>query len=217
MSWIRMRLSYANVMATLAVFLALGGGAVAATQLSKNSVGTSQLRNGAVTPKKLSPAAKPHVAGVPGPPGQQGVQGIPGPKGDPGNANTGLATGLPATVEGGSGIVFGSIPILPLNAAQLTIAIKADQLQGPAVTLSCTGSLELSDTGDTRTFAFPPTVLSATASDEVELTNVQLIEDTPAEFQNVTVGINCDLTGTPATSVRLLPLVGVVALGESSI
>jgi len=37
----RQRLTYANVMATAAVFLALGGGAYAATHLAKNSVGPS--------------------------------------------------------------------------------------------------------------------------------------------------------------------------------
>jgi hypothetical protein len=47
------KLSYANVMATFAVFLALGGGAYAATQLPKNSVGTKQLKKGSVTGVKI--------------------------------------------------------------------------------------------------------------------------------------------------------------------
>jgi len=50
---LRSRLTYANLMATFAVFLALGGGAYAATQLKKNSVGTKQLKNNSVTAKKL--------------------------------------------------------------------------------------------------------------------------------------------------------------------
>lgn len=54
MKRIRSRLTYANVVASLALFLSLaGGGAFAATQLGKNSVGTSQLRKGAVTAAKL--------------------------------------------------------------------------------------------------------------------------------------------------------------------
>jgi hypothetical protein len=48
MSWIRSRLTYANVMATVAVFLALGGGAYAVS-LKRNSVGPKQLRTDAVT------------------------------------------------------------------------------------------------------------------------------------------------------------------------
>jgi hypothetical protein len=44
-------------MATVAVFIALGGGAYAATTLSKNSVGTPQLKNNAVTATKIKNAA----------------------------------------------------------------------------------------------------------------------------------------------------------------
>jgi hypothetical protein len=50
----RPRLSYANVVSTLALFLALGGASYAATALAPGSVGTKQLRNGAVTPPKLA-------------------------------------------------------------------------------------------------------------------------------------------------------------------
>ena len=46
-------LTYANVMATVAVFLALGGGAMAATNLGKNSVGTKQLKKNSVTGAKV--------------------------------------------------------------------------------------------------------------------------------------------------------------------
>jgi hypothetical protein len=49
---IRKKLTYSNVIAGLALFVALGGVAVAAA-LPKNSVGPKQLKNGAVTAKKL--------------------------------------------------------------------------------------------------------------------------------------------------------------------
>jgi hypothetical protein len=45
---IRRRLTYANLMATLAVFIALGGGAYAALQLPKNSVKSKQIKNRSV-------------------------------------------------------------------------------------------------------------------------------------------------------------------------
>ena len=45
----RLKLSYANVVASLALFLALGGAAYAATKLPPNSVGAKQIRNGSVT------------------------------------------------------------------------------------------------------------------------------------------------------------------------
>jgi hypothetical protein len=51
------RLSYANVVATLALFFALGGGAFAALSLPRNSVGSKQLKSGAVTNKKLAARA----------------------------------------------------------------------------------------------------------------------------------------------------------------
>jgi len=54
MDSIRKHATYANVMATVAVFLALGGGAIAAKALKKNSVGSKQLKTNAVTEKKIA-------------------------------------------------------------------------------------------------------------------------------------------------------------------
>ena len=56
MSKLHGRLSYANVMATIAVFIALGGASYAAVKLPKNSVGTKQLKKNAVTGAKVKPA-----------------------------------------------------------------------------------------------------------------------------------------------------------------
>jgi hypothetical protein len=50
---LRKRLTYANVMSSIAVFLVLGGTAFAATQLGKNSVGTKQLKKNAVSAAKI--------------------------------------------------------------------------------------------------------------------------------------------------------------------
>ena len=72
---LRRHITYPNVVATLAIFLVLGGGAYAATKLPKNSVGTKQLKKGAVTPPKLSASAKAAMKGLPGrrePPAPQG-------------------------------------------------------------------------------------------------------------------------------------------------
>jgi hypothetical protein len=52
------RLTYANVVSTLCLFLLLGGGAaVAATQLPKNSVGSKQLKKNAVAAAKIKNGA----------------------------------------------------------------------------------------------------------------------------------------------------------------
>jgi len=52
----RPKLNYANVIATIALFVALGGAAVAAG-LPKNSVGTNQIKRGAVTAAKIKRGA----------------------------------------------------------------------------------------------------------------------------------------------------------------
>ena len=88
---LRDKLTYANVISTLCLFLLLGGGAAfAASQLGKNSVGTKQLRKNAVTTAKIKnqavksakladgavTAAKlaPGLA-IPSPPGPPGAPG----------------------------------------------------------------------------------------------------------------------------------------------
>jgi hypothetical protein len=107
-------LTYANVIATLCLFLLLGGGAAfAATQLPKNSVGPKQLKknavtsskikNGSVATSKLSAAARTSLMGQTGPQGPQGAAG-------PSNAYYahGIApnvTGLPA----GDYVVHGQL------------------------------------------------------------------------------------------------------------
>jgi hypothetical protein len=51
-TWVRSRLTYANAMSTVAVFIALGGGAYAVS-VPRNSVGTTQLKANAVTGAKV--------------------------------------------------------------------------------------------------------------------------------------------------------------------
>ena len=48
LAWVRGRLSYANVMSTIGVFVALGGTSYAVTQLPRDSVGASQIKRNAV-------------------------------------------------------------------------------------------------------------------------------------------------------------------------
>lgn len=53
MNQIRKRLTYANVMSSIAVFLVLGGATALAAGLAKNSVGSKQLKKNAVTTAKI--------------------------------------------------------------------------------------------------------------------------------------------------------------------
>jgi hypothetical protein len=92
----RPALSYANVMSTIAVFIALGGTSYA---VARNSIGTAQLKAGAVTSgkvrdgtliaKDLAPGLLPGRGprgplGAPGPPGAAGAPGATGPAGSAG-------------------------------------------------------------------------------------------------------------------------------------
>jgi Collagen triple helix repeat (20 copies) len=81
MGLLRRHLTYANVAASLALFLALGGAAYAATQLPKNSVGTNQIRKEAVTAGKIAKKTRQQLQGQRGPAGQQGPQGKTGKTG----------------------------------------------------------------------------------------------------------------------------------------
>jgi hypothetical protein len=91
---LRSHLTYANVMATVAVFLALGGGAYAVS-LKKNSVGSKQLKPGAVKASDLGKnsvssekVADRSLLGVDF--AGQLPQGPAGPPGEPGKAATNL-------------------------------------------------------------------------------------------------------------------------------
>jgi hypothetical protein len=79
MKQFRAKLTYANIVSSICLFLLLGGGAAfAATKLAKNSVGTKQLKNGAVTQPKVNPALLAELKGATGPAGPQGSQGKDG-------------------------------------------------------------------------------------------------------------------------------------------
>jgi hypothetical protein len=90
------RVTYANTMATVAVFIALGGVSYAAIKIPSNSVGSKQLkanavssskvRDGSIAVKDLSGSAALALKGPVGPRGPQGLRGESGTKGDKGDA-----------------------------------------------------------------------------------------------------------------------------------
>lgn len=93
------RLTYSNVIATLALFVALGGASYAASELPAGSVGTEQLKDKAVTPRKLAPSAIGLFKGEKGdtgPRGKQGAKGSQGTPGKPGVNGTNGTNGSPA-------------------------------------------------------------------------------------------------------------------------
>jgi hypothetical protein len=84
-------------MATIAVFVALGGGAYAAVKLPKNSVGAKQLKKNSVTGAKVKNGsllrADFRAGQLPaGPAGTAGAKGDAGPAGAPGKDGANAAT-----------------------------------------------------------------------------------------------------------------------------
>jgi hypothetical protein len=119
---VRAQLTYANVVASLAMFVALGGTTYAVASLPRNSVGVKQIRTNAVGASELrrgavrsaelrdrsirvrdmSFAARSSLRGAPGPPGPVGAAGPPGPPGVP----------LSAAVGAGGNVVGGTPGVL---------------------------------------------------------------------------------------------------------
>jgi hypothetical protein len=110
MNTVRTRLSYSNVTATLALFVALSGSAYAAIKLPPDSVGPVQLRDNAVSSPKVQNGSllaadfKPGQlpAGPKGPAGATGPAGPAGPTGPAGAAGgvSGLEVIYAASVGG---------------------------------------------------------------------------------------------------------------------
>jgi hypothetical protein len=143
-----------NTIALLALFIALSGTTyAAATSLAPNSVGTTQLKNGAVTKKKISKRTIAALKGNRGPRGIVGARGDQGPKGDKGDSGPAgpLLQALPSgkTLTGAFGGA-SSVPPGVSESAQASFSYPVPLATNPAVnriqvgggsTANCPGSL----------------------------------------------------------------------------
>jgi hypothetical protein len=148
---IRKRLTYANVMSSIAVFLVLGGGAAIAAGLAKNSVGSKQLKKNAVTSAKIKnnavTTAKIKNGAITGAKVNAGTLGtVPnanhantadsaGSAGSAGNADTVGGLRIVKFSLNGSGTI-GKTEILNLNGLQLQASCSSG-----SVTLTATTSV----------------------------------------------------------------------------
>jgi hypothetical protein len=134
LSRLRAHLTYANVVATIAVFIALGGSSYAALKLPRNSVGSEQLKPNSITSAKvkggslgttdLKASARSLLRGRRGPQGVQGPQGTTGKTGARGRTGPRGAAGSArayATVVADN----GQLPIFTANVPNLAFGSVA--------------------------------------------------------------------------------------------
>jgi hypothetical protein len=155
---------YADITATIALVVALGGTSYAVTALPRNSVGTAQLQAHAVTKGKLAagvvtrgPAGptgrtgSQGTAGPAGPYGSPGPQGPAGPAGGPLDANRVVHVPGPIiAIQAGAQFINVASPCAPGGIAlgggytvggtvQVTSSIASDFQQGWQITVANPG------------------------------------------------------------------------------
>ena len=175
------RFSYANVMSTVAVFIALGGVSYAAITLPSNSVGSKQIKKRAVKNSDLGRSAVTtgkvknfSLLSKDFKPGQlpQGPTGAPGPKGDTGAPGTNGTNGT-----NGSALAYGRV-----NGQDTTFS--ATKGLGSATITKGTGAGKYCVTG----LPFAPQNVSATNT---------IFGGAGATFVAADIGTGSVLTGCP--------------------
>lgn len=135
--------SYANVTATLALVIALGGTSYAAIKLPKNSVSSLQVKDRSLLKKDFRPgqlpAGKRGPAGPQGPPGDAGAAGAGGGGGGGGVFNR--AEAIEALVPGAGDQVIQSMSLPAGNWVVTAKFIAENATAVPGGTLSCALSL----------------------------------------------------------------------------
>lgn len=135
------RLTFSNVVAVVALFIALGGASYAAVKIPRNSVGTKQLKKNAVVSSKVKngsllakdfkkgqlPKSTTGPQGPVGATGAAGLRGATGPAGTPGASGATGADGVPG--------VTGEVG--PTGATGPT----GDPATGPATILTASGPM----------------------------------------------------------------------------
>jgi hypothetical protein len=138
------RLTFSNVVAVIALFIALGGASYAAVKIPKNSVGTKQLKKNAVNSNKVKnhsllakdfkkgqiPKGATGPKGPVGATGAAGLRGVTGPAGQAGTDGSTGATG-PTGTNGIPGVTGPEGPTGPAGS----------DATGPATILTANGPM----------------------------------------------------------------------------
>lgn len=182
-------------MSVVAVFIALGGVGYAAIKLPKNSVGSKQIKKGAVTPPKVSPKTIAQFKGAQGPPGETGPSDAYIDREDAIQALSGVAT--PNQVAALS---------LPAGSYTFTAKLLADNDAATPSRIDC----HLDDPVGNQ-LDFMKIRLAATGVPNLEFGNVSLAGALTLAAPG-TVSVQCqqlETTGSPGITVGFRKLVAV--------
>jgi hypothetical protein len=140
----------ATIIAAVALFVALGGGAAA---YASGLISGSQIKDHSIAAKKLTNAAIKQLKGNRGPAGPAGPAGTAGTAGTPGAPGTPGTPGAPGIVSvGGWGDQIDDIP-----------ANSGFVFAGPVTTLTTTASQSIIASGSAGLGTSGPTVVAAVA------------------------------------------------------
>jgi len=220
-----------NTIALLALFIALSGTTYAAsTLLPRNSVGTAQLKNGAVMKKKINKktitalkgnrglrglAGPQGAQGPKGVTGAQGVQGIQGIQGPPGPTAGGVSPGQ--TGDTGAFCCFQLATVTTTTTSNLLVMMN---LSGFSVSCTAGGSCSarvgayLDDASHPISNAAMVLSASASSSNTANRVVSGIIADVPAGTH--TVGIGWTTSGFVGSSGGGDNRSTVIALGATS-
>jgi hypothetical protein len=183
------------VVACVALVVALGGTSYAALRLPSNSVGTRQLRNGAVTKVKIAPATLKALTGSGGAPGGKGGQGAQGPAGPKGATG---ATGQPGSAGPGYAR-YSTIPGSGSPGGYVTLSSSWTDVVSTSVTLQRTSYIQINGEFDAATGS--TTLQSMLARLSIDGTAVP---GTIAEGTTVANGVNNAHVTLPVADVLTL-------------
>jgi hypothetical protein len=229
-------LTYANVVSTLCLFIALGGSSYAAVKLGKNSVGSKQIARNAV---KASETARNSVgsvevidrsllakdfrrgqlpAGARGPTGPAGDAGPAGPTGPPGPTRGATSAGLEAVPAGGLvGVVNNTAQSVEMPSAGRLFSIGTGTFKAVCGPDPCTVELRLwviPEGGPGQAMRGTLRVLSGLATQSVEktLTMLGTSDSLPVGTHSVFIGHQIT-QGTGVTFSVTGQQAGSIALG----
>jgi hypothetical protein len=155
--WTRSRLSFANVISLIALFVALGGTGYAAVKLPKNSVGGTQIKKNAVNSSKVKngsllsadfkagqlPAGARGATGPAGPTGPRGADGANGTNGANGANGTAVAF---ARIDETGALVGGTAENKGITAAMVQHDAGAPAAESTGAGVYCFGGLGFTPT-----------------------------------------------------------------------